>query len=222
VHSEPRAGDWPAGNAKAKPALRKPPHLRAIAAEIDEIQGDAKPSSLFVENSGLISVALRARVRSSRLNDTIARRPTIRNQGARSSQQSAMRDDSLSDPNRRVHGRLWKGPDVRACDGGMGREVRVGRKVYLILDNLGLHHSKPVKAGRAQARNRGLLPAQLQPELNPNEMANPDLKQAVTKLAPTRTKQQHVMAKAMNLSRVQRQPERIRSYFQHAPVRYTA
>ena len=60
------------------------------------------------------------------------------------------------------------------------------------------------------------------PELNPDEMANADIKQAVTKLAPARTKLQLVKATARHLRSVQRQPERIRKYFQHEPVRYAA
>lgn len=59
------------------------------------------------------------------------------------------------------------------------------------------------------------LPSQ-SPELNPNEIANADLKQAATKLAPARTKPQLVKAS------VQRQPDRIRSYFEHELVRYAA
>ena len=60
------------------------------------------------------------------------------------------------------------------------------------------------------------------PELNPDEMANADLKQAVTKLAPARTKLQLVKATARHLRSVQRQPERIKKYFEHGPVRYAA
>jgi hypothetical protein len=48
------------------------------------------------------------------------------------------------------------------------------------------------------------------PELNPDEMANADIKQAVTTLAPARTKLQLVKATARHLRSVQRQPERIR------------
>ena len=99
-----------------------------------------------------------------------------------------------------------------------------GRKVYLILDNLRVHHSKPVKAWLAEHKHEievFYLPS-YSPELNPNEMANADLKQAVTKLAPARTKLQLVKATARHLSSVQRQPERIKSYFQHEPVRYAA
>ena len=60
------------------------------------------------------------------------------------------------------------------------------------------------------------------PELNPDEMANADIKQAVTKQAPARTKLQLVKAAAKHLRSVQRQPERIRKYFEHGPVRYAA
>jgi hypothetical protein len=59
-------------------------------------------------------------------------------------------------------------------------------------------------------------------ELNPDEMANADIKQAVTKLAPARTKLQLVKATVHHLRSVQRQPERIRKYFEHDPVRYAA
>jgi transposase len=99
-----------------------------------------------------------------------------------------------------------------------------GRKVYLILDNLRVHHSKPVKAWLAEHKHEievFYLPS-YSPELNPDEMANADLKQAVTKLAPARTKLQLVKATSKHLRSVQRQPERIKRYFEHEPVRYAA
>lgn len=98
------------------------------------------------------------------------------------------------------------------------------RKVYLILDNLRVHHSKPVKAWLAEHKHEievFYLPS-YSPELNPDEMANADLKQAVTKLAPARTKLQLVKATSKHLRSVQRQPERIKRYFEHEPVRYAA
>ena len=107
----------------------------------------------------------------------------------------------------------------------MKRLVRdAGRKIYLILDNLRVHHSKPVKAWLAEHKAQievFYLPS-YSAELNPDEMANADLKQAVTKLAPARTKLQLVKAAAHHLRSVQRQPERIKSYFEHEPVRYAA
>ena len=98
------------------------------------------------------------------------------------------------------------------------------KKLFLILDNLRVHHAKPVKdwlAEHADAIEVFYLPS-YSPELNPDEMANADIKQAVTTLAPARTKLQLVKATARHLRSVQRQPERIRKYFEHGPVRYAA
>jgi transposase len=98
------------------------------------------------------------------------------------------------------------------------------KKVFLILDNLRVHHAKLVKAWLAEhadAIEVFYLPS-YSPELNPDEMANADLKQGVTTLAPARTKLQLVKATARHLRSVQRQPERIRKYFEHGPVRYAA
>ncbi|MGQ0530402.1 MAG: IS630 family transposase [Panacagrimonas sp.] len=98
------------------------------------------------------------------------------------------------------------------------------QKIFLVLDNLRVHHAKPVKtwlAKHAEAIEVFYLPS-YSPELNPDEMANADLKQAVTKRAPARTKLQLIKATAHHLRSVQRQPERIKSYFQHLPVRYAA
>jgi transposase len=98
------------------------------------------------------------------------------------------------------------------------------KKVFLILDNLRVHHAKPVKEWLSQ--NDGAIEVfylpSYSPELNPDEMANADIKQAVTKLAPARTKLQLVKATARHLRSVQRQPERIKKYFEHGPVRYAA
>jgi len=98
------------------------------------------------------------------------------------------------------------------------------QKIFLVLDNLKVHHAKPVKAW-LEANKAYIevfyLPS-YSPELNPDEMANADLKQAVTKLAPARTKLQLVKATSSHLRSVQRQPERIRKYFEHEPVRYAA
>ena len=96
--------------------------------------------------------------------------------------------------------------------------------MFLILDNLRVHHSKPVKAWLAEhadAIEVFYLPS-YSPELNPDEMANADIKQGVTTRAPARTKLHLVRATARHLRSVQRQPERVRKYFEHEPVRYAA
>ena len=98
------------------------------------------------------------------------------------------------------------------------------KKVFLILDNLRLHHAKPVKAWLAEhadAIEVFYLPS-YSPELNPDEMTNADIKHALPQRAPARTKLQLAKATAKHLRSVQRQPERIRKYFEHATVRYAA
>ena len=122
----------------------------------------------------------------------------------------------------------------RIFDGALNADILIdflrrlikgaAKKLFLILDNLRVHHAKPVKAWLAahiDAIEVFYLPS-YSPELNPDEMANADIKQAVTKLAPARTKLQLVKATARHLRSVQRQPERIRKYFEHDPVRYAA
>jgi transposase len=98
------------------------------------------------------------------------------------------------------------------------------KKVFLILDNLIIYHSKTVKAWLAEHAEDiqvFYLPS-YSPEPNPDEMANADLKQALSKLAPARTKLQLVKPTAVHLRSVQRQPAPIKKYFKHGPVRYAA
>ena len=67
---------------------------------------------------------------------------------------------------------------------------RAGRKVFLILDNLGVHHCKPVKAwiGEHQADIEVFFLPSYSPELNPDERLNADLKHAIGTKVPVRTK----------------------------------
>ena len=64
------------------------------------------------------------------------------------------------------------------------------KKVYLILDNLRVHHSKPVKTWLAEHQNQiavFYLPS-YSPELNPDERLNAGLKQALGSRVQVRTK----------------------------------
>lgn len=107
----------------------------------------------------------------------------------------------------------------------MGRLIKgAPKKIFLILDNLRVHHSKPVKQWLARHDEQikvFYLPS-YSPELNPDELANADIKQAVTTQAPARTRLQLVKATTRHLRSVQKKPERIRRYFEHEPVRYAA
>ena len=91
--------------------------------------------------------------------------------------------------------------------------------VLMVMDQAGWHIAGELVV---PPNMRLMLLPPYSPELNPDEMANADIKQAVTKLAPARTKLQLAKATAKHLRSVQRQPERIRKYFEHATVRYAA
>lgn len=98
------------------------------------------------------------------------------------------------------------------------------RKVFLILDNLRVHHARKVKAWLAEHDEDievFYLPS-YSPELNPDECLNADLKDAVTRRAPARNKKQLKDAAIGHLRKLQKSPARIRKYFQHKPVRYAA
>ncbi len=60
------------------------------------------------------------------------------------------------------------------------------------------------------------------PELNPDACLNADLKQAVTRQAPARSKAQLKRAAISHMRRLSKSPARIRSFFRHKPVRYAA
>lgn len=98
------------------------------------------------------------------------------------------------------------------------------KKVFLILDNLKVHHSKPVKAWLQENKAHievFYLPS-YSPELNPDEMLNANLKQVITTAAPARRKGDLKIAVTRHLRRLQKLPELVKSFFQHAPVRYAA
>jgi transposase len=65
-----------------------------------------------------------------------------------------------------------------------------GKKIYLILDNLRVHHSKPVKdwvKDHSDQIELFFLPS-YSPELNPDEYLNCDLKDGVHSKVPSRSK----------------------------------
>ena len=98
------------------------------------------------------------------------------------------------------------------------------RKIYLILDNLRVHHCKPVKAWLSQHKKMievFYLPA-YSPELNPDEYLNCDLKKGVHSGQPARNKKQLKQKTRMHMSMLQRKPGRVRKYFQHEKIRYAA
>ncbi len=68
---------------------------------------------------------------------------------------------------------------------------QAGRKVFLVLDHLGVHHCAPVKQWLQEHKQLievFYLPS-YSPELNPDERLNGDLKQAIETRVPCRTKE---------------------------------
>jgi transposase len=99
-----------------------------------------------------------------------------------------------------------------------------GKKVFLILDNLRVHHSKLVKAWVAQHSEQielFYLPS-YSPHLNPEERLNADLKQEMGKRVPVRTKTKLRAAATEHMAMLEQNPERVMSYFQDKRVQYAA
>jgi transposase len=97
-------------------------------------------------------------------------------------------------------------------------------KVFLILDRLPVHRSAKVRAwlaGREGEIEVFYLPG-YSPELNPDEGVNGDLKQAVTRKPPARSKAQLKRAVVGHMRRLSRRPDRVRSFFAHKTFRYAA
>ena len=98
------------------------------------------------------------------------------------------------------------------------------QKIFLVLDNLRVHHSKKVKAWLASHQEKievFHLPA-YSPEMNPDEYLNCDLKAGVHSAPPTRAKGDLKRKTIAHLRRVQKLPNRVRSYFQHPKIAYAA
>lgn len=99
-----------------------------------------------------------------------------------------------------------------------------GKKVFLILDNLRVHHSRLVKAWVAERHDQMelfYLPS-YSPQLNPEERLNADLKQEMGKRVPVRTKAKLRQAANDHMAMLEQNPERVMSYFQDRRVRYAA
>jgi len=98
------------------------------------------------------------------------------------------------------------------------------RKVILILDNLRVHHARPVKAW-LQAHEEEIevfsLPAYA-PELNPDEYLNCDLKHGVHSGTPARRKKDLKKKTIRHMRKLQKTPARVRKYFEAESIRYAA
>jgi transposase len=103
------------------------------------------------------------------------------------------------------------------------------RKVFLILDRLKAHRARLTRDWLAEHRSEievHHLPP-YSPELNPDEGVNADLKQAVPRRAPARSKQQLKRAtvshmRSLSKSSLSKRPKRIRAICRNRQFRYAA
>jgi transposase len=105
------------------------------------------------------------------------------------------------------------------------RLVRGARgKVFLIVDNLKVHKAGKVQAWVAEHRERielFFLPAYA-PERNPDEFLHADLKRSLGRRPAVRDKAGLESRLRGYLRRLQRQPDRVRAFFQAPTTRYAA
>jgi len=98
------------------------------------------------------------------------------------------------------------------------------KKVFLIVDNLRVHHAVKVSEWVAAHKDEialFFLPAYA-PEHNPDEYLNNDVKQAMKNMPRPNTQEELVQSTSSVMRSLQRRPERVRSYFRHKDVRYAA
>ena len=98
------------------------------------------------------------------------------------------------------------------------------RKVYLILDNLSVHHGKKAKAWMEKHNNRievFYLPS-YSPEYNPDELFNGALKREITNRGNAATKEQFLTNVRASAMKIQRKTELIQNLFYKDEVRYAA
>jgi transposase len=99
-----------------------------------------------------------------------------------------------------------------------------GRKVYLILDNLRVHHSAPVKAWLEDNRDQiavHYLPS-YSPELNPDERLNRSLKSKLSHLPAPKDERSLHKQTISQLRSCHKQPQIIRSFFTSQTTQYAA
>ena len=97
-----------------------------------------------------------------------------------------------------------------------------GKKVFLIVDNLRVHHAKLVKAWEEENKDKiklFYLPA-YSPDYNPDEYLNQDYKQSANKYElPTSQKQLRTNTEKYMLS-LQKNSQKVANFFKHPKVQY--
>jgi len=99
-----------------------------------------------------------------------------------------------------------------------------GQKVFLIVDNLRVHHAVKVSEWVAAHKDEIVLfflPAYA-PEHNPDEYLNNDVKQEMKNMPRPNSQEELVHTTTSVMRSLQRRPDRVKSYFRHKDVRYAA
>jgi transposase len=96
------------------------------------------------------------------------------------------------------------------------------RKVFLVLDNLRVYHSKWVKAWLEKHKEQIELffSPPYSPELNPDEYLNGDLKQRIRSGIPARTEEDLTKKTRSFMKALQRRPKHVSKYFKHPKIAY--
>ncbi|MEW8438351.1 MAG: IS630 family transposase [Candidatus Thiodiazotropha taylori] len=115
----------------------------------------------------------------------------------------------------------------KVFDGSMNADILIDfmkrlikgakKKIFLILDNLRVHHAKVVKTwleDRTEEIEVFYLPV-YSPELNPDEYLNCDLKQGVHSGKPARSKAQLKKKVTSHMRMLQRKAARVKKYFEY-------
>jgi transposase len=98
------------------------------------------------------------------------------------------------------------------------------KKIYLILDNLRVHHAKKVKAWVAKRPDQielHYLPS-YSPDLNPDEYLNRDLKAELSRRPSSRRDGQFKEQAKTQMRRLQKSPNRVKKYFNSSCIQYAA
>lgn len=107
----------------------------------------------------------------------------------------------------------------------MKRLIKVSKKkVYLIVDNLRVHHSKKVKSWIEENKSSisiFYLPS-YSPEMNPDEYLNCDLKHGISNKPMPKTEDELKSNLNSHMKMLQNKPDRVKKYFLHPSINYAA
>lgn len=98
------------------------------------------------------------------------------------------------------------------------------KKIFLVLDNLRVHHAKKVRAWlkkRAEQIEIHYLPS-YSPDLNPDEYLNCDLKGELSRRPSSKRKGALKQEAQTQMRKLAKNPERVKSYFKSEKLRHAA